>query len=30
MKASLTKEPEKKENKDLITGVKAVYRPENK
>ncbi|WP_276689827.1 DUF2271 domain-containing protein [Acidaminococcus massiliensis] len=27
MKASLTKEPEKKENKDLITGVKAVYRP---
>ena len=27
MKESLTKEPEKKENKDLITGVKAVYRP---
>lgn len=30
MKESLTKEPEKKENKDMITGVKAVYRPENK
>lgn len=27
MKESLTKEPEKKENKDMITGVKAVYRP---
>lgn len=27
MKEKLTKEPEKKENKDLITGVKAVYRP---
>ena len=26
MKESLTKEPEKKENKDMIIGVKAVYR----